>query len=391
MNWTEFSTELPDVDARALAEDAAHGAESTEALSDETAPERVDIVIRDVGSAVPRAASIMAELFGLPIEAVVAAVYRAPARLVAGLEPQLARKLVSCLTDLGLSLDIVPQGDPIAPTPTLDLAAEIDDPALVDAATAVIAEFLAIPTDDALDLLTTPPGIILGNVSRATIDALERRLPAGALILSMADPTKSLYALFAGDLAPADRAAVEAVLDAPSAAAGDGLVALGLTHSDANRLWRRLAGVPGVRLVNQAFLRFEMVLTEVADPNAATAQALEALAGIPAEAFADLVELLPVVVEDGIPHEGVEARLLDYAAHGMTVTARLANFARQVLVVDTAPPEALEILGVEAAALPLRLPPLVAPRARLARHRLEAAGADVSQLPAGEFAAGDGA
>lgn len=386
MELAELSTGAPSADACAGAGAPGHGIAEAEAATSSGDPSegRVDIVIRDVGNAVPKAASIMAELFGLPVEAVVAAVYRAPARLVAGLEPKIARQLVACLKDLGLTLDIVAQGDPISPVPTFDLAAEIDDPALIDLATKAIADFLGVTAEDALDLLTTPPGIILGNVSHATVEAFARRMPAGALILSTADPAASTYALFAGDLAAADRAAVEAMLDAPSAVASDGLVALGLSHTEANRLWRRLAGLSGVRLVNQAFLRFEMVLTEIVERNGATAKALEALAGIPASAFAELAELLPVVVEESIPHERVENRLLEYAAHGMTVTARLANFAQQILVVDAAPPEALAILGVDESALPLRLPPLVACRAKLARHRLEAAGADVSQFPAGD-------
>ena len=353
-----------------------------ETLAAEAGGGVVDIVIRDVGSANPRAASLMAELFGLPIEAVVAAVYRAPSRLVAGLEPSLAEQLVSGLANLGLALEIVPGGGAVAPNPTLDVAAEIADPALVDAATDVIAEFLGVPREEALELLMTTPGVILGNVSRATIDALERRLPAGALTLTTADPAQSRYALFADALAPADRAAVDAVLH-NAASAGDGLVALDLSHAEANALWRRLARVPNVRLVNQAFLRFEMVLTEIASVDPATAAALETLAGVPAEALAELAALLPVVVEDGVPHDRVAARLRDYAAYGLTVSARLANFAEQVLVVDSAPPEALALLGIDSAApLPLRLPPLAAPRARLARHRLEAAGADVSQFAA---------
>ncbi|TFI59036.1 hypothetical protein E2493_07240 [Sphingomonas parva] len=330
----------------------------------------------------------MAELFGVPIEAVVAAIYRAPARLLAGLEPGTARRLVASLAELGLTLDIVPGGGALDAGPALDLAAEIDDPALADAATAVIAEFLGLPQEEALELLMTPPGVIMGNVSAATVEAFARRLPPGALRLATADPATSRYALFAGGLDAGTRAAVEAVVGASGTADNGGLVALDLNHEDSNRLWRRLAGTPGARLVNQAFLRFEMVLTGIAAVDEPTAAALETLAGVPAEALPELAGLLPVVVEDGIPHERVEARLLDYAAHGLAVTARLATFAEQVLVVDSGPPEALALLGIDtAAALPLRLPPLPAPRARLARHRLEAAGADVSQFQAPDRAA----
>jgi hypothetical protein len=339
----------------------------------------VDIVIRDVGNAVPRAAAVLAEIFGLPVEAMVATIYRAPARLAAGLEPEAAGRVLSCLDQLGLTLEVVPAGSPIDAGTSLDLAAEIVDPGQADAAAAVTAEFLGIPLADAFELLLAPPGVVLGNVSAATVAAFERRLPAGALSLTAADPATSRYALFAGDVGDADRAAIATLLDGATPA-GDGFVALDLSHADAGQLWRQLARVPGVRLVNQAFLRFEIVLTRIAENGPATAAALEALAGVPSQAFEALGQVLPVVVEEQVPHADVEARLLAYAEHGMTVTARLANFAEQILVVEAAPPAARGMLGVDGAApLPLSLPPLGTARARVLRWRLEAAGAEVRQ------------
>ena len=96
-----------------------------------------------------------------------------------------------------------------------------------------------------------------------------------------------------------------------------------------------------------------------------------------------MVALAPVAIEDGVSHADVEMRLKAYAAHGLSVTARLASFAEHVLVVESAPPPALALVGASGnAVLPLQLPPLSLARARLLRARLEQAGADVLQFDA---------
>jgi hypothetical protein len=96
-----------------------------------------------------------------------------------------------------------------------------------------------------------------------------------------------------------------------------------------------------------------------------------------------LLALLPVTIEERLSQTDAEARMAEYARAGITVTAHLATFATAALEIAAAPPAALTLVGaVPGAALPMRLPPLPAPRARVLRARLEAAGADVWEVAA---------
>ncbi|MFT4254042.1 MAG: hypothetical protein QM608_16350, partial [Caulobacter sp.] len=48
-------------------------------------PEAADLLITGIGGASPRAASVLSQALDMPVETVVDALYRAPARLLAGL------------------------------------------------------------------------------------------------------------------------------------------------------------------------------------------------------------------------------------------------------------------------------------------------------------------
>jgi hypothetical protein len=342
-------------------------------------PRLFDIVVRHVGSAGPRQAAAVAAGLGLPVEAVIAAIYRAPTILAAGLAPPLAERLAAMLGGLGLAVDLVPAGTPIDRGPLLDVAVEIVDAALADAVAAAIGEFIGVTAEVALELLLTPPGMILGSASAATVAALGARLPAGSATLTAIDPVASRYALFAASLPDAERDAIAAIAPDIGGRRDDGIVATGLTRGEADRLWRRLSPYEGVRLVPEAFLRFNLELV-AADGDAA---ALEALAGIPADDLPLLLDLLPVVIEERVPQAQVHVRLCEFAAAGFTVTAHLATFATTTLEIVAAPPAALGLVGAAPGSrLPLRLPPAGAQRARVLRARLEAAGADVVQAAA---------
>lgn len=337
-----------------------------------------DVLITGVGSATPRAVAALAQGVELPIEAVVDAVYRAPARLFANLAPADARRLVDIVRGLGLCAEAVPAGSAPPRGALFDVAGHLLDAAQAEPAAAALARVLGMPEAQALEALLNPPGMLLGNVTAPTVEALRQALPAGAVELTAANAASSSYALFAAAPSAAQCQLVRALLPGREVEAGSaGLTLFDLTRTEADTLWRRLQPAEGLRIVNQAFLRFTLVLV-AAEPGAAAA--LQRLAGVPPEEFDALCALLPVPVERHVPFAALQARLAEYAAGGLGVRAELATFAAVQLEVLSAPPGLLRAEGFGAASLPFRTPAMVEPRARMLRARLEAAGADVLEL-----------
>ena len=337
-------------------------------------PEAADLLITSIGNASPRAASVLSQALELPVETVVDALYRAPARLLANLPAADANRLAALIGTLGVEASVTPAGAALVRAPTMDLAAELLDLDAADAVGAILGRFLGMEPAAALDLLLTPPGVILGAVTEPTVRALEAALPPGAVRLTASRPDEARFALFASDLSHLQASVLRQRLPAGAdVSPGGSATVFDLSRGEADALWRRLKAPEQVRIVDQAFLRFTLDLV-AAPPQAAAA--LEALAGVPAEDFDLLRQALPVPIEAGVAFADLEGRLAAYAETGLTVRAELETFSHQALDILSAPAAVLAEVGLSGVA-PLATGLMPLPRARLLRHRLEAAGAEV--------------
>jgi hypothetical protein len=337
-------------------------------------PEAADLLITSIGNASPRAASVLSQALDLPVETVVDALYRAPARLLAGLPAADAARLAEMIGTLGVEAAVTPAGPAPARAPSMDLAGELIDLDAADAVGAALGRFLGMEPAAALDLLLTPPGVILGGVTEATVRALEAALPAGAVRLTASRPDEARFALFASDLSHLQVGILRQRLPAGAdITPGGSATVFDLGRSEADGLWRRLKAPEQVRIVDQAFLRFTLDLVAAPPESAA---ALETLAGVPAEDFELLRQALPVPIEAGVAFADLEGRLAAYAEAKLTVRAELETFSHQALDILSAPDGVLARMGLTGAA-PLSTGLMPRPRARLLRHRLETAGAEV--------------
>lgn len=341
--------------------------------------ERYDLFVVGPGRGTPRAAGILAQALGLPIEVVVDAIYRAPGRLVPSLPIAEARKLLKIIEPLELDLALLPVNEAPPRGPVRDVAAELLDLDAADAVAEALARFLGLGAAAALDLLLTPPGIILGNVTSATVAALAEILPSGAVQLQEIEPDTARYALFAASLTPQQAGILRGQANRGATLGADGsALILGLSRGEADALWRRLHAPEKIKLVPEALLRFGIMLHQAP---AHAAPALFALAGVPPEDYAILAQALPVQIESGLSLASVQTKLAAYAHEGLVATAELETFSFIRLEVLSASAAALASVGL-AGRLPLLTAPLPRPRARLLRHRLELAGGEVLEAAA---------
>lgn len=349
------------------------------------------VVIDSIGTASPGQAIAIARGLNLAVEETIRAIYRAPAVLAPAVDRAVAERLCGLLRDLGFEASIAHSDDlpPLQVQPLFDAALHIRDPLATPAIADIIAEFCGIDSAAAFKLVTNPPALVLGGVSAATIRALESRLAAHDVEVTASPPAAARFDLFAAGLP----ATVAARLRGELAQAGhavpptDGIVATGLERDFADMLWRKYGRSGTVRIVDQAFLRFDLVLDGV-EPGAARdpaqSEALHALFGIPADLFDDLLAAAPVTLASDLRYGEFDAPLARLAGCGLSARAVLATFrpvALEIVAATDGDAVAREMtaLGLldRAVTLPLTTAPMSAPLARLARARLEAAGAEV--------------
>lgn len=360
---------------------SGHAADARENEPDTDQPMCADLLLTSVGTATPKAAAVIVEALGLPREFVVDAIYRAPARLLGNLPTADTQRLVEMLGQLGLQAEAALVGTVPVRGTLFDIAIRIDDPLRISEVAQALGQFLGMPAQAALDLILTPPGIVLGNVTQATVDALTAAVPSGAATTIVSDPATARYALFATDVPPAHRAAIQTLLPRGQEAdvAGEALSCFDLAKSEADALWRRLCTLETIRVVNQDFLHFTLVLMGVPDDPHAGSQALMNLAGVPNSLYGELVDALPCPIVEGVPYADLQTSLQRYTEAGFIIHADLETFVMTALDIRSGPPDALAAAGLSGK-IPLVTVPMPREQARVLRARLEALGAEV--LPA---------
>lgn len=356
-----------------------------------TQPEHFSVVIDSIGSASPRQAVAVARGLGLSPDHTIRAIYRAPVVLASAMSRPVADKLYTLLSDLGFQIRMTdsPSADVLPEPLLLDVALHVEDPIQTLPVAAELAQFCGVEISEALRLITDPPGIVLGGVTRATVDALQRRVGKLGVTLTASDPLTSRFDLFAAGL-PATVAAqlrrelTDAGHPLPT---GEALIATDLPHSLADRLWRKYGRSGEVRMIDQAFLRFDLVLDGLLPGATARddhAALLTGMFGMPPELFDTVMAQPPITLATDLAYGAFEEPLVQLGAAGLSARAVLSTFTPIALEIESAQDtqavaSELAMLGLieGAVTLPFVTPAMTPALARMARARIEAAGGEV--------------
>ena len=353
-----------------------------------------DVVVRSVGRATPALAAAVGKGLGLPVEAVVRSVYRAPATLLQRVAPELAERLCELLNATGLEVQAVPEGQAVEAPPLWDAAADVLDAHRLPEAAEALARFTGLSVSAAQEALLTPPGVVLGGVSAASIEALKATLPEGVVELVAVLPQDSRYALH---LLPCAEMVARGVLEdvrklGLTPLAREGIIAIDLAHQTAQALWQRHSRTGALRLIHTAFLRYTLSLhgpLQAFSP--AQAALLTEQAGVPAEmllnVLAALQDVQTIGLHEDVPHAELPELMAAYAGVGLNVQADLSTFKRYTLeLAQASDPAAAQRLLVQQAAWPAGQPlpalpchtaePLSRPRARQLQALLDGLGCD---------------
>lgn len=352
------------------------------------------ILIKSVGTARPLACAAVAQGLGLPASTVVSRLYRAPAILVDGIDELIAKRMASLLSDIGYEAEVQDTTTPApAPSSLYDVAIDIKDTRQFQDVVQKLAAFVGISESDATRMILTPPAVVLGSVSNATVHAFSEQMGPNVSVLS-SRPDTANYDLFLSE----DSGVVHKRILTDIASAGlktcgtSGLVASHVDHATAKQIWQRHQASGLLRVVNQDFLRFDIVLQQsIENETLDTKQieALERLAGVPADMTEEVLLAAPITLLESVPKAEVAQQLASFAEAGLTVRADLITFQTLGLEVLslTNPVSLMQVLegfGLYKPGQPLPRPPFRLPgvlpelQARIIRTALEDTGAQIT-------------
>ena len=286
-----------------------------------TEPElRYNVVVDSVGSALPEVSKMLSEGLKLPVELVTKAIYNAPSVLFLEVDRKVAEDAIVLLEHLGLEASMSKAGDPLPELATpVEIGVYINDIFKLSTVRNQLSDFLACEPNQALSLLANEPGIVLGGVSEATAKALANRLDAEVMV---SNPLKDLFLI---DVVDPD---MHLLSQLKASFKSHGIdydpeqspFVDNLNYKVAQDIWKRFQHTKKIKIINQSFQRFEIVLESVDTSLPGYKTALVELTGMPEEIVDQVVANLPIQLDESVSRANLDEKISAYAAQGLDCT-----------------------------------------------------------------------
>lgn len=283
------------------------------------------VIIDSIGSANPSASKMLSDVLGTPVELVVQALYNTPTVLFSDIDAKLADQCNDLLTTLGMVSRIQPSTEPVPERQdTVDVGVYIQDIQKVPSVAQKLSVFLGCSLQEAFNLLTNDPSVVLGNVSESTAQAMCERLDTEIIISA---PKKDLYTLFISSdnenkmlvhklQSHLNYLKLNVDLNATKSI-------INLDYKTAQDIWKKFQSTGLLKMINQSFQRFEINLVNVDQSNENFRAVLMEEIGMPGEIIDSVIADLPIQLEASANGKTVAEKLALFGAAGLHCTAHI--------------------------------------------------------------------
>lgn len=298
------------------------------------------VVITSIGRALPNSIVSIAKGMNVPVKQVAERIYRAPTTLADKLSLEIAQQLRKLLIELGYGVNICSQKETVFTAKSdLDVSLYISDITQYAEVITRTAQFIGSTFEEAEKMVACPPGIILGGVTQATVDALISFLGEGAEIIA-SNKDDAIFDLYLTQNAETSLHYILSDLKrmGVNLISNNGCIARDISPEDAKAIWARHAKTGAVRIINQDFLRCDVVLT--AKPDVLSPEQKDyflSSVGIPEEYLETVFENTPVTLFEGEPFKNAVSMLADCHALDLKVEAELITFSQYGVQVVNGP------------------------------------------------------
>lgn len=286
------------------------------------------ILIKSIGTANPSVSKILAETFHINHKRLVRLLYNAPAVFLEQAEETIAQKAELILKDLGIEVELLEAGAKLPKkSEPLDVAVYVKDPLKIMVVAKQLGEFLGIAENDAMQLLLNEPSVVLGGVSLATAEILQKRLDAEVIA---SNPKTDLYTIEIAseksDFLNNFKAALKQMGVQPEKSQKQ---IINVSYEQTQSLWKRFPNSKEFLIHNQSFQRLQLVLTNFDLYNDKVKTFLTQNLSIPSEILADIHQNLPVVLDESLNPLEKNQKLEQYQQGGLRCESKAIPFGKQ--------------------------------------------------------------
>ncbi|WP_299675046.1 hypothetical protein [uncultured Dokdonia sp.] len=281
------------------------------------------VIIDSIGTAKPVASKILSDAFEIPQELITKLIYGAPSVLLHKVDKTLAEKATTTLSQLGLEVSVQDASVSIpVSNASYEISVYIEDIEALPTVTRQVSEFLGCSLKEAFHLLAEPSGIVLGNVSKATVDAFSKRVDARVVASQVAKDTYTIT------VQPDEKLLQEQISKELNTKE---YPFINISYSDSQHIWRKYGTSNKLTICNESHLRYELLLEKVTTSNPRHKETLMTTIGMPEEIIDTVLTNLPVQLEEGITIQEAITQIETYKATGLHCACRaLATTDTQV-------------------------------------------------------------
>jgi hypothetical protein len=291
------------------------------------------VIILSIGTATPIVVKALSETFGINHELLFKMLYNAPAIFLEDVDELLAQKANDLLVELGLEALIQNTSEaPPLPTEPVDIAVYITDPRNLTKVNKQLAEFLGCTDNDALQLLLNEPSVVLGGVSMATAESLQKRVDAEVIA---SNPKQDLYTL---ELTASDENSRLKLIHLLKNQGiiipkGENKWVTNLTYDHLNKFLTHYRSQNNLKIYNQSYSRYRILLNEFDLNESSQTQFLIHQIGMPADALEEISANLPVIIDDSINFNQLREKLALYTQAGLNCSEERIPFGKYLISV----------------------------------------------------------
>ncbi len=253
------------------------------------------VIINSIGTATPGASKVLSDALKVPQDYILKLLYNAPSVLFQKVDEDTAQKAEDTLTKLGLEVAVCKEDEKIDLTTELvDISVSFDDILKLPIVTEQLSIFLGCKQSEVLSLLLKEPSIVLGNVSRATAEALQKRVDTDVYF---SNPRKDEYTvLVSKDKGARELKNIARLLKFEPVLQDEVYVFENISYNDSQLVWRKYQSNDFIKILNQSHQSVTIELDDFDIQNEEHTNLLINKIGMPEEILEDIHTALPIVL-----------------------------------------------------------------------------------------------
>lgn len=272
------------------------------------------VIINSIGTAKPIASKILSDAFEIPQELITKLIYGAPSVLLHKVDEKLADKATKTLSQLGLEVSVQDASVSVSTNnASYEISVYIEDIEALPTVTRQVSDFLGCSLKEAFHLLAEPSGIVIGGVSKATVDAFSKRVDARVVASQITNDTYTITIQPDEDILVQQISKELKTKEYPF---------VNISYTDSQRIWRKYGTSNKITICNESHLRYELLLEKVNPSNPRYKETLTTTIGMPEEIIDTVLANLPVQLEEGITIQETIALIETYKMAGLQCSCR---------------------------------------------------------------------